>query len=104
MGFEGEVGGNLSLAQQPAKPLQLFGNLNIIQGFYEGYGQALTVEDGQVLFNGPFRKFPFEDHSGKFHVDVELDNSEFSFSSHWPSITDFNANLNFTNNSYTFFF
>ena len=57
------------------------------------------VDDAQVLINGPLRRFPFTDGSGIFVVDAELSEAEFKFAEHWPSITDFFANLNFTNNS-----
>jgi uncharacterized protein (TIGR02099 family) len=57
------------------------------------------VEDAQVLINGPISHFPFTDGSGIFVVDAELSKSEFKFVENWPAITDFVANLNFTNNS-----
>lgn len=57
------------------------------------------IKQAQVLINGPIRKFPFADKSGTFIVDAELAKSTFSFSPEWPAITDFYANLNFTNNS-----
>ena len=52
----------------------------------------------QVLFNGPLDKFPFKNNEGVFVVDAELIDSSFKFDSEWPSIDNFNANLNFTNN------
>ncbi len=57
------------------------------------------VEDAQVLINGPIAHFPFTDGSGIFVVDAELSEAEFKFVEDWPAITDFVANLNFTNNS-----
>ncbi len=57
------------------------------------------VENAQVLINGPIGHFPFTDGSGIFVVDAELSKAEFKFVENWPSITDFVANLNFTNNS-----
>lgn len=57
------------------------------------------IEDAQVLINGPISRFPFTDGSGIFVVDAELSQSEFKFVENWPAITDFVANLNFTNNS-----
>ena len=57
------------------------------------------VENAQVLINGPIGHFPFTDGSGVFVVDAELSKAEFKFVENWPSITDFVANLNFTNNS-----
>lgn len=58
-----------------------------------------TIEQAQVLVNGPLSHFPFTDGSGIFVVDAELTESTFKFANEWPEITDFSANLNFTNNS-----
>ena len=57
------------------------------------------VSQGQVLFNGQLTDFPFNNNEGIFVVDAELANAKFSFDSEWPAITNFSANLNFTNNS-----
>jgi uncharacterized protein (TIGR02099 family) len=57
------------------------------------------VEDAQVLINGPIARFPFTDGSGIFVVDAELSEAEFKFVEDWPAIKEFDANLNFTNNS-----
>lgn len=57
------------------------------------------VENAQILINGPISRFPFTDGSGIFVVDAELSKAEFKFVENWPAITDFVANLNFTNNS-----
>lgn len=51
------------------------------------------------MFNGPINKFPFNNNEGIFTVDAELSKAEFKFDPDWPSIQNFNANLNFTNNS-----
>jgi len=52
-----------------------------------------------VLLNGPVDKFPFNENEGIFVVDAELSDATFKFDSRWPAINNFNANLNFTNNS-----
>ncbi|MCI2282850.1 hypothetical protein L3081_04815 [Colwellia sp. MSW7] len=57
------------------------------------------IKQAQVLINGPLANFPFTDKSGTFIVDAELAQATFSFSEDWPVIKDFDANLNFTNNS-----
>ncbi|WP_057832736.1 YhdP family protein [Colwellia sp. TT2012] len=57
------------------------------------------IENAQVLINGPISRFPFSDGSGIFVVDAELSKAEFKFVEGWPAITDFAANLNFTNNA-----
>lgn len=57
------------------------------------------VPQAQVLLNGPLTSFPFNHHEGIFVVDAELEQATFKFDEQWPSITNFSANLNFTNNS-----
>ncbi|WDE10939.1 YhdP family protein [Thalassomonas haliotis] len=61
------------------------------------------IPQASVLFNGPLRGFPFtgpvDGHSGIFTVDAELEQARFQFDPAWPAITDFSANLNFTNDS-----
>ncbi len=56
------------------------------------------LAQAQVLFNGPFAKFPFTEPEGIFVVDAELTDGVFSFDSQWPAIENLSANLNFTNN------
>lgn len=58
-----------------------------------------TMVQGQVLINGPLSHFPFNDNSGIFVVDAELEEAQFQFEKNWPVIEEFAANLNFTNNS-----
>jgi uncharacterized protein (TIGR02099 family) len=60
---------------------------------------AGNLTQAQVLLNGPLASFPFTDHEGIFVVDAELEKATFQFDNQWPSIKDFSANLNFTNNS-----
>lgn len=47
------VGGTLSLVQRPNLPLELFGNLNVVGGELEIFGQRLLVRRGSVSFTGP---------------------------------------------------
>ncbi len=46
------VGGNLHLLQERGRPLQLFGNLNVVGGELRAYGQHLKVKRGTVVFSG----------------------------------------------------
>lgn len=57
------------------------------------------IDQALVIYHGAFENFPFDDHSGIFTVDAELSDSKFNFDDKWADITQFNANLNFTNNS-----
>lgn len=52
-GFNGVLGGKILVKQQPHQDVQLFGNLNILDGLYRAYGQRLAVNKGRVSFNGP---------------------------------------------------
>ncbi len=47
------LGGDLQLLQKPGKPLQLFGNLNVIGGELRAYQQRLRIQRGTVSFSGP---------------------------------------------------
>ena len=46
------VGGELRLVQEQGRPLQLFGNLNVIGGEVRAYGQRLQIKQGSVAFVG----------------------------------------------------
>lgn len=52
-GFNGLLGGKLLVKQLSHQDVQLFGNLNVVNGLYRAYGQRLVVENGRVSFNGP---------------------------------------------------
>ncbi|WP_440054888.1 YhdP family protein [Pseudoalteromonas sp. T1lg65] len=60
------------------------------------------IKDGQhllsqVLFSGPLHRFPFEDNSGQFEVQSDLDEVEFAFAPDWPSVTSGKVKLHFEN-------
>lgn len=46
------VGGELLLSQAPRKPLQVFGNLNVIGGELRAYQQRLRIQRGTISFAG----------------------------------------------------
>lgn len=46
------LGGNLQLLQKPGKPLQVFGNLNVIGGEVRAYQQYLRIQRGTISFTG----------------------------------------------------
>lgn len=58
LGFVGRIGGELQVTQQSQQPLQLFGNLNLPEGRYRAYGQDLSLNKGNISFNGPVQS-PF---------------------------------------------
>ena len=46
------VGGALDLRKEPSEPLQIFGELNTIDGKIEAFGQLLSIKRGNVSFVG----------------------------------------------------
>lgn len=52
-GLEAKLGGRLRLSREPGRPLYTLGQIDIVRGRFESYGQDLTVERGALAFNGP---------------------------------------------------
>ncbi len=50
--IDATVGGDLRLIQELGKPIQLFGNLNVVGGEVRAYGQRLQIKQGTVAFVG----------------------------------------------------
>jgi translocation and assembly module TamB len=46
------LGGDLQLRQNPRQPLQVFGNLNVIDGELRAYQQRLRITRGTIAFSG----------------------------------------------------
>ena len=55
-GLEGRLAGNLRLRQRPQGVPEATGELSIVDGRYEAYGQQLEIRQGQLLFAGPLRE------------------------------------------------
>jgi len=55
-GLKAQLGGDMTVAVNPPRPVQLGGDVKIVEGIFKQYGQDLKVEDGQVLFVGPIDK------------------------------------------------
>ncbi|GAB3276745.1 translocation/assembly module TamB domain-containing protein [Parahaliea aestuarii] len=51
-GLDARVGGDLEVRQRPGRPLQLYGNLNVVDGEFRAYGQHLNIRQGRVSFAG----------------------------------------------------
>ncbi len=51
-GFDGKLGGSLSIEEQPGQPTRGTGTINIREGRYRAYGQHLDIENGRLLFAG----------------------------------------------------
>ncbi|UTF59530.1 translocation/assembly module TamB domain-containing protein [Gilvimarinus sp. DA14] len=52
-GFKARLGGELSIDKSPERALFALGNINIIDGRFQAYGQDLTIEKGTLSFQGP---------------------------------------------------
>ncbi|MDT0499809.1 MULTISPECIES: translocation/assembly module TamB domain-containing protein [unclassified Halomonas] len=51
-GLESGLSGTLEVRQQDG-PVQLFGDVNLVDGRFRAYGQDLLIREGQLLFSGP---------------------------------------------------
>ncbi|MCI0508948.1 autotransporter secretion inner membrane protein TamB [Chromohalobacter marismortui] len=51
-GLETQLEGELEVRQESG-PVQLFGNVRLIDGSYTAFGQDLLIRQGQILFSGP---------------------------------------------------
>ncbi|WP_169338308.1 translocation/assembly module TamB domain-containing protein [Colwellia piezophila] len=69
-GLESNLFGQLQITQQPSKPLQLFGNIQSENGTYQAYGQKLTIEKGEISFNGPLTN-PYFNLRASRHIKSE---------------------------------
>lgn len=53
-GFEARLSGDLELIEEPGQPNLAYGTLTINEGRYKAYGQNLSVEQGKLIFQGPY--------------------------------------------------
>jgi len=51
-GLNGRLSGNLISTESPGKPSQLEGEIKVLDGKYQAYGQSLDIETGRLLFAG----------------------------------------------------
>ncbi len=52
-GFDSRLQGAVDVRVPPGQPLQLFGNVSILDGRYQAWGQDLGIEFGEIVFTGP---------------------------------------------------
>ncbi len=69
-GLESNLFGQLQVTQQQSKPLQLFGNIQSTNGTYQAYGQKLTIDKGELTFNGPLTN-PYFNLRASRHIKAE---------------------------------
>lgn len=59
------------------------------------------IQRAKLLWAGEPSQFPFEQNQGIFQAAVNISDAEFSFHEDWPTLTDFDINLLFENESLT---
>jgi len=69
-GFEGRLGGNLLLIEEPGQLTKAIGEINIPEGRYRAYGQRLNVEHGRLLYTGGPLSNPGLDLQAVRHVNL----------------------------------
>jgi translocation and assembly module TamB len=89
VGFNGQLEGELHLKQKIQRPLQLFGQLNVLEGRYQAYGQRLKIKVGEIGFDGPsdnphinmraIREIHGEDKTAGIQLLGLADNLQLSF-------------------------
>lgn len=52
-GLKSNLFGQLQIRQKEKHPFQLFGQIQSTKGTFQAYGQKLTIEKGELTFNGP---------------------------------------------------
>ena len=52
-GLDARLVGDVAIEEQPGLPRRMFGEIRIAEGSYRAYGQRLTVERGNIIFQGP---------------------------------------------------
>ncbi|PKI16250.1 translocation/assembly module TamB domain-containing protein [Colwellia sp. 12G3] len=69
-GLESHLFGQLQVSQDKTKPLQLFGSIQSDKGTYQAYGQKLTIDKGELTFNGPITN-PYYNLRASRHIKAE---------------------------------
>ncbi|WP_339934457.1 translocation/assembly module TamB domain-containing protein [Vreelandella glaciei] len=70
-GLESGLGGSLEI-RQSGGALQLFGDVNLVNGRFQAFGQDLVIRRGELLFSGP-PGLPTLDFEAIRHPDVTED-------------------------------
>ncbi len=87
-GLKAGLNGDIRLTLKSPTPPQLGGELHIVDGIYQQYGQNLKVSDGQILFVGPIdqtrlnidavREIDGEDRVAGMHLTGPIANPEIT--------------------------
>ena len=76
----------------PNEPLLGSGVTDYLEKAFYGKGK---IAGAQILWQGRFGDFPFENDNGLFEATVEIQDADFSFDDAWPSLTSLDLNLDF---------
>lgn len=87
-GLIASLTGNMSVTQRSPNPVQLGGEITIVNGIFKQYGQDLKITDGQILFVGPVdqtslnidavREVENGTRVAGLHIDGRVENPEIS--------------------------
>ena len=56
-----------------------------------------SISKAQVLWHGNPKNYPFNDNSGIFQAYVDIEDSDFVFSSKWPALNELDLSVRFEN-------
>lgn len=88
-GLSGNLTGALHLQQEKGQSLSATGELNIIEGKYEAYGQELKIDQGQLFFGGPLITNP----GIRVRAIRQINNPTTATLSNTEQLLDFSHNL-----------
>ncbi len=52
-GLQTHLAGGLGILQEPEKPLEVHGTIQLKEGRYRSFGQNLIIREGKIIFSGP---------------------------------------------------
>lgn len=65
--------------------------------YLNGGLQAGNIENAQVVWHGELSGYPYQDSSGVFQADFELEKGNFKFQPNWPAVSDLTLSALFEN-------
>ncbi len=58
-----------------------------------------SASDAEMLWRGPVKHFPFQDHSGTMQIYGKVTDADLAYAADWPSIHHLDADLYFTSHA-----
>ncbi|WP_111978305.1 YhdP family protein [Algibacillus agarilyticus] len=81
----------------PRKAMGQFVYDYVLSAFKQGY-----ADFAQVVWQGRFNDFPFDNKQGLFHAHISVEEAAFQFQADWPTATELALNLDFINQNLLF--